>query len=235
MFRDDGPAARRQANPAKRHARRLRATAHTRRAAVIAPIVVLGMALGAPALAADPHPAAQPPRSACLAAVRRAELAHGIPAGLLVAIALSESGLHAHALNIGGRAHFPDQVATARLLLAQAPAHASVMAGCLQVNARVHARGSDWPLDPRRAADWSAQHLRRFEAGSADWTSALIRWHGGSPASSRRVVCRVRAKLEAVSPGADILRDVGCGSGPTVARVRRDGAKLLEVAEAGDR
>jgi len=109
------------------------------------------------------------------------------------------------------------------------------MAGCVQVNARVHARGSDWPLDPRRSADWGAAHLRRFHDATGDWTAALMRWHGGSPAGSRRVVCRVRAKLEAVQPGSDVLRDVGCAGGTAVARVRRDGATLLEVAEAGDR
>jgi len=197
--------------------------------------VLLALGGHVPARAADPSAGNQAPRAACLEAARRAEAANGIPQGLMVAIALSESGLHAHALNIGGRAHFPEQAATAKALLARAPAGASVMAGCVQVNARVHARGSDWPLDPRRSADWGAAHLRRFHNETGDWTAALIRWHGGSPAGSRRVVCRVRAKLEAVRPGADVLRDVGCGGGASVARVRRDGATLLEVAEAGDR
>lgn len=173
---------------------------------------------------------ALPPRAACLAAARRAEGVHGLPEGLMVAIALSESGLHAYALNIGGRAHFPEDGATARALLARAGGR-SVMAGCVQVNAGVHARGSDWPLDAERAADWAGGLLRRWYRETGSWTTALARWHGGSPASTRRVLCRVRAKLEVTAPGSDVLGNPGC-SGTEIARVRRSGATLLEIAEA---
>ncbi|HYZ35029.1 MAG TPA: hypothetical protein VE684_22460, partial [Crenalkalicoccus sp.] len=69
------------------------------------------------------------PRAACLVAARRAEAVHGLPPGLLVAIALSESGLHANALSIGGRAAFPEDRAEARRLLLSAPAALPVMAG----------------------------------------------------------------------------------------------------------
>lgn len=152
----------------------------------------------------------------------------------MVAIALSESGLHAHALNIGGRAHFPERLDAARRLLASAPARAAVMAGCVQVNARVHARGADWPLDAVRAADWAAAKLSRHYVETGDWTAALRRWHGGSAVGSQRVVCRVRAKLDVVAPGQDALSGAGCG-GTAMARARRNGSQLLEVAEAGDR
>jgi hypothetical protein len=170
------------------------------------------------------------PRVACLAAVREAEAVHGLPEGLLVAVALSESGLHAHALNIGGRAHYPEDPDVARAMLRRAGGR-SVMAGCLQVNAGVHARGSDWPLDPVRSADWAANHLRRWYLGTGSWTEALKRWHGGSPAGTRRLICRVRAKLEVTAPGSDVLTGAGC-AGRDMVRVRRSGAALLEVAEA---
>jgi hypothetical protein len=171
------------------------------------------------------------PRAACLAAARRAEAVHGLPDGLLVAIALSESGLHAHALNVGGRSYFPEGLAAARALLLGAGRGQSVMAGCVQVNARVHARGSDWPLDPVRSADWAGGMLRRWHTETGTWAEALRRWHGGSVASTRRVMCRVRAKLEVTAPGSELLRDQGCSEGE-IARVRRSGVALLEVAEA---
>jgi hypothetical protein len=171
------------------------------------------------------------PRAACLAAARRAEAVHGLPDGLLVAIALSESGLHAHALNIGGRAYFPEERAAARALLLGAASGRSVMAGCVQVNARVHARGADWPLDPVRSADWAGGLLRRWYTETGSWAEALRRWHGGSIASTRRVMCRVRAKLEVTAPGSGLLQDQGCSEGES-ARVRRSGVALLEVAEA---
>jgi len=171
------------------------------------------------------------PRAACLDAARRAEAVHGLPAGLLVAVALSESGLHAYALNISGRAVYPDNEAKARSLLRAASPRHAVMAGCVQVNANVHARGSDWPLDPVRSADWAGGMLRRWFLETGSWVEALRRWHGGSPASTRHALCQVRAKLEVTAPGSDLLADVGCG-GTEFVRARRSGAALLEVAEA---
>ena len=173
------------------------------------------------------------PRAACLAAARRAERVHGLPQGLLVAIALSESGLHAHALNIAGRSYFPGDLTTARRLVAQAPARHSIMAGCVQVNARVHARGADWPLDPVRATDWAGGMLRRWYTETGTWEEAIRRWHGGSHASSQRVVCRVRAKLEVTAPGSTLLRGRPCHEAETL-QARRNGATLLEVAEMQD-
>lgn len=173
------------------------------------------------------------PRIACLTAIRRAERTHGLPEGFLVAVALSESGLHAHALNIGGRAYYPEDPGEARALLRRSGGR-SVMAGCVQVNAGVHARGADWPLDPVRSANWAAGNLQRWHQQTGSWTEALRRWHGGSPAGTRRLICRVRAKLEVTAPGSDILSGTGCAGGE-MARVRRSGAALLEVAEASPR
>ncbi len=169
------------------------------------------------------------PRAACLNGARRAEAAHGLPEGLLVALSLSESGLHPHALNIRGRAHFPDDPVTARAMLARAPG--TVFAGCMQIHARAHARGSDWPLDADRATDWAGALLARGYAETGSWSGAIARFHGGSTAGTRRVICRVRAKLEVASPGSPLLRDLGCGR-PADVRVVRSGATMLEIAEA---
>ncbi|MDO9706753.1 transglycosylase [Paracraurococcus lichenis] len=216
--------------PAARHAHRAGAKApRIARAPVLpdAPMDLLPPPRLTPAFQLAPAPL--PPRAACLAAARRAERIHGLPDGLLVAIAMSESGLHAHALNIGGRTAFPESAEEARALLAAAPQSAAVMAGCVQVNARVHARGSDWPLDAERSADWAGGLLRRWAVETGSWTTALARWHGGSPASTRRVLCRVRAKLEVTSPGSPVLADAGCAG--SLARDRRNGEALLSVAE----
>ncbi|MBC7431337.1 MAG: hypothetical protein H7345_04655 [Rubritepida sp.] len=151
------------------------------------------------------------PRAACLDATRRAELAHGIPAGLLTAIALSESGLHAYAMNIGGRAVFPEAPEAAASLLRAASGRDSVMAGCLQVNARVHARGETWPLDARLSADWGGALLARW-GQDYGWADALRRWHGGSVAATPRLVCRVRAKLDVTQPGSTLFNEFNCNA-----------------------
>ncbi|GGG18056.1 hypothetical protein GCM10010964_02880 [Caldovatus sediminis] len=175
------------------------------------------------------------PRAACLAAVRAAERAHGIPEGLLVAIALNESGLHAFALNIGGRSHYPATREEARRLYWEALGREPVMAGCVQVNAGVHARRSDWPLDPFVAADWGARYLRRHYERTGDWADALVRWHGGSPENAARLVCRVRGRMDVTAPGHAVFEGFRCGGDTAVARLRRDGRALLELAEAAER
>jgi hypothetical protein len=183
-----------------------------------------------PVMAANQAPVSLSPRAACLAATQRAEEVHGMPRGLLTAIALAESGLHAYALSIGGRPHFPDTASEARALVEAAPPRRSIMAGCVQVNARVHARNSHWPLDPYAAADWAGGIMARWHRETGSWAEALRRWHGGSPASTQRLVCRVRAKLDVTSPGSDLFRDWNCDS-TNAERVRRNGAIHLATAE----
>jgi hypothetical protein len=100
----------------------------------------------------------------------------------------------------------------------------------VQVNARVHAKGSDWPLDPLRSADWAGGMLRRWHQETGDWVQALRRWHGGSARTEHAVLCRVRAKLEVANPDNDMLRNYACAESE-VANARRAGRGILEVAE----
>lgn len=170
------------------------------------------------------------PRAACLLATRRAEQIHGLPHGLLTAIALSESGLHAHALSIGGRAHFPAGVDEARRLLLGS--RGSVMAGCVQVNAGVHARGEDWPLDPFTAADWAGGMLARWaRENDGSWTEALRRWHGASRGNVNGLVCRIRAKLDVTNPASDLFQSARCNERQAT-RLRSDAEVHLRTAEA---
>ena len=172
------------------------------------------------------------PRNACLEAAREAERKHGLPEGLLVGIALNESGLHAYALSIGGRAFYPDSHAEAARLLRASGGRA--MAGCVQVNSGVHARGGqDWPLDPWHATDWAATYLRQHFDTYGDWGMAVVRWHGGTPRMTTRLVCRVRSKIDVVAPDSEIFRErCGRNDGEAMARFRRNGQALLELAEA---
>lgn len=170
------------------------------------------------------------PRGACLHAAQAAERNYAIPQGLLVAMAVSESGLHAYALSISGRAHFPNDLATARRLLAGGRGR-SVMAGCMQVNAGVHARGQEWPLDPVRSSDWAAAELRRHYDSTGTWANALRRWHGGTPSSDQRVVCRVRGTMQATAPGSGLFGRERCGAAET-ARLGDESFDLIELAEA---
>jgi len=170
------------------------------------------------------------PRAACLQATQNAERVHGLPTGFLTAIALAESGLHAYALSIGGRPHFPDTEEAARALVDAAPPRRSIMAGCVQVNARVHARNSHWPLNPDTSADWAGGMMARWARETGSWPTALRRWHGGSAASTQRLVCRVKAKMEVTSPGSGMFDDFNCVTANTD-RTRRNGAIHLATAQ----
>lgn len=163
------------------------------------------------------------PRHACLEAAREAERRHGLPEGLLVGIALNESGLHAYALSIDGRSFYPDSRAEAARLMRAAGGRA--MAGCVQVHSGVHARGGqEWPLDPWHATDWAATYLRQHYETYGDWGLAVVRWHGGTPRMATRLVCRVRSKIDVVAPESDIFRErCGRNDGEAMARFRRNG------------
>ncbi|MBP0464772.1 transglycosylase SLT domain-containing protein [Roseomonas sp. PWR1] len=172
------------------------------------------------------------PRAACLEAAREAERKHGLPEGLLVGIALNESGLHAHAMNIRGRAIYPESREEAVRVLRASGGHA-VMAGCVQVNAGVHARGgAAWPLDPWQATDWAATYLRQHYETYGDWGMAVVRWHGGSPRQMTRLVCRVRSKIDVVAPQSDLFVERCRATSAQMANFRRNGQALLELAEA---
>ena len=218
-----------------------RLTLSKARSAASMPLVFL-LALLSAACAELPSPVTQAPlareasspRAACLVAARQAEIAHGVPEGLLTAIALNESGLHAYALNLRGRAYFPETREEARRLLTSAGTRG--MAGCFQINAGVHvARGEDWPLDPPQAADWAARYLVRHYENHGDWGRAVLRWHGASASrGGSKIICRVHSKLEVTAPGSSLFAD-RCRPGTSQwARVRRNGAAHLEVAEAAE-
>lgn len=186
-----------------------------------------GIALAAPVLRDTS------PRGSCLDAAREAERKHGLPEGLLVGIALNESGLHAHALSIGGRAYYPETREEAARLMRAAGGRA--MAGCVQVHTGVHARGGqDWPLDPWRATDWAAGYLRQHYETYGDWGLAVVRWHGGSPRQFTRLVCRVRSKIDVVAPDSALFSERCRGTTTQWAAQRRNGAALLELAEAAN-
>lgn len=170
------------------------------------------------------------PRSACLEAVRWAEARHDLPDGLLVAIALNESGLHSYALSIRGQPHYPRTRAQAAALYRAA--RGAVMAGCVQVNARVHARGTDWPLDPQQAADWAGAFLQDAYARTGSWAEAIRLWHGGRPGTARWLACRIRAKMDVTAPDSGLFRDLHCVSGAWAAQLRRNGQAHYEIALA---
>jgi soluble lytic murein transglycosylase-like protein len=141
----------------------------------------------------------------CRAAIAQAEAGSGVPAGLLGAIALVESGRRSPtgapqpwpwAYNAAGEGHAPPSKAAAiaevQALLARGVR--SIDVGCMQVNL-LHHPGAfpdlDTAFDPLANARYAVRFLRDLRARSGDWGTAIGRYHSGEVerggAYSRRV------------------------------------------------
>ncbi len=142
----------------------------------------------------------------------RASERYGIPAGILYAIGLTETGrkgsLQPNALNIEGKALFPKSRAEAVAAFndARRQGRKLIDLGCMQVNHHYHAgnfRGVEDMLDPRRNVDYAARFLASLHARHTTWSMAVARYHAGpdNDPAQKVYVCRVIANMVAVGFG----------------------------------
>lgn len=128
----------------------------------------------------------------CDEAIRRAELRHGLPAGLLSAIGQAESGRPDPAthrlepwpwtVQAEDRSLYFETKAQAVQWVQEARARGvtSIDAGCLQVNLYFHPQAFetvDAAFDPRRNADYAARFLLQLYAATNDWGQAIGFYH----------------------------------------------------------
>lgn len=154
--------------------------------------------------------------NACRTAIRAAEVRYDMPQDLLLAIGMVESGLNPFALNVGGRAELPDNVAAAELLLVDDDGNQirDITIGCMQLHARWHlAAFGNRPermLDAAANVDYAAQYLRQLYDEESSWTRAVGRYNAGSAggAAYHRYICLVDAKLQSLASDTRL----GCSS-----------------------
>ena len=150
--------------------------------------------------------------NACEAEILRAAARYDIPAGILYAVGLAETGrkgsLQPYALNIGGRAVFARSAAEAQEMFRKA--HDSgiklIDLGCMQINHhyhREHFASLGQMLDPRLNVDYAARFLAGLKARHGTWALAVARYHAGpdNDPAQKRYVCRVIANLAATGFG----------------------------------
>ncbi len=194
---------------------------------VPAPVVPTAVAaLSAPA-AVPPAPVPQPPQGGlpgtaspgnqCRAAILAAERAHAIPAGLLLAIGLVESGRTDP--QTGQRSPWPWAVnaerrgalfdtregALAFVRQAEAAGTRSIDTGCLQVSRMHHPRAFaslEQGFDPMANADYAARFLRQLKEGPAggDWMKAAGFYHSQTPERAEGYRSKVLAAMANLSP-----------------------------------
>lgn len=157
-------------------------------------------------------PDADASTNACETEILRAADRYGIPAGILYAVGLTETGkkgsLQPNALNIEGKAVFPKSrsEALATFATAQREGKKLIDLGCMQVNHHYHAehfRSVSDMLDPHKNVDYAARFLASLHARHTTWSMAVARYHAGpdNDPAQKIYVCRVIANMVAVGFG----------------------------------
>jgi len=168
--------------------------------------------LAAACLSSLPDSPAKAAANPCEAEILRAADRYGIPAGILYAVGLTETGnkgsLQPNALNIEGKAVFPRSRAEALAAFGKARSDGKTLIdlGCMQINHRYHGshfRNVDDMLDPRQNVDYAARFLARLHARHETWSMAVARYHAGpdNDPAQKIYVCRVIANMVAVGFG----------------------------------
>lgn len=148
----------------------------------------------------------------CEAEILRASDRYGIPAGILYAVGLTETGnkgsLQPNALNIEGKAVFAKSrpEALAAFNRARGEGKTLIDLGCMQINHRYHAghfRSVADMLDPHQNVDYAARFLASLHARHQTWSMAVARYHAGpnNDPAQKVYVCRVIANMVAVGFG----------------------------------
>lgn len=145
-------------------------------------------------------------QNACEGEILRAAERYGVPAGILYAVGLTETGrkgsLQPYALNIEGRAVFAvnrDQ-AVREFEAARRSGKTLIDLGCMQINHHYHSAkfaGVREMLDPRLNVDYAARFLVQLRRRHGNWSMAVARYHAGpdNDPAQKRYVCRVIANL----------------------------------------
>jgi hypothetical protein len=181
-----------------------------------APLVALTMATTAQAQTATPSLA----KESCVTHAVEAEQKLGIPSGMLVAIALVESGQdgapHPFAMSVQGRPYYARNVndAARHLRDHRGQLRSNTYVGCMQLSVASH-RGEFQPLEkivePRDNVFYAGQLLVRFHGEEGNWKTALARYNGGSGRRAQAYVCKIWQSLsELDAQSAKLLASSRC-------------------------
>lgn len=138
---------------------------------------------------------------ACEPAIAAAATAHEVPAELLLAIGMVESGLTPWVLNAEGTPYFFDAAAEAAAEVDRLRAGGveSIDVGCMQINLRWHPTAfpdSTTAFDPLANANYAAEFLLSLFGMTGSWTDAVAYYHSSAQRYQRPYVCAVAARLE---------------------------------------
>lgn len=168
------------------------------------------MLAGGPAAASD----------ICFRAADQAAARHNVPADVMRAITLTETGRRQDGaltpwpwtVNMEGAGHWFDTRAEAMAFVEQHHARGarSYDVGCFQINWRWHSEhfeGLAQMFDPAANADYAARYLTEHFTALGDWSRAAGRYHSGTPEFATRYAARfdqIRAGLGEITPVSEV-------------------------------
>jgi hypothetical protein len=211
------------------------------------PRLCLAFALAVFAAAAPARAQAPDPSDLCEEAIAKGARRGGVPAEVLHAVALTETGRHRDgrmrawpwAINREGKGYWFDSreeaLAFAKASLAQG--RTSFDVGCVQINYRWHGHAFpsvDAMFDPEWTATYAAQFLRTLSEERGSWSAAAGAYHSLTPdlaATYRLRFDRMLAGLDpAALPDAETLI-AATAPRPVSSRQARREAQRREMAE----
>jgi hypothetical protein len=181
--------------------------------------------------------------ASCTEHVLEAEQELSIPRGLLLSIALVESGQDGSpqpfAMNLDGKTVYSDNADEAKnhLLDNKGRVRQNATVGCMQLSVQHH-RASFRPveriLDPAANVWYAARFLKRLRADSGSWSTAVARYNGGSRSQQRDYTCKIFQHLESLDKNsASLLEGNRCAQGdPAIAPETRRAFRRAQVAAA---
>jgi hypothetical protein len=128
--------------------------------------------------------------------ITRAEKSYQIPRGLLAAIAKTESGMRAYALNIGGREINAESVFEAKEIIQNHidSGGSNIDIGVMQINWRWHGGrfNNIWDiLSPERNVNYAARLLKSLHKQHGNWDKAVRYYHSANPEHNNRYFRKV--------------------------------------------
>lgn len=182
--------------------------------------------------------------ASCTEHVLEAEQELSIPRGLLLSIALVESGQDGSpqpfAMNLDGKTVYSDSASEAKihLLDKQGRVRQNATVGCMQLSVQHHRanfRPVERILDPSANVWYAARYLKRLRADSGSWSAAVARYNGGSRSQQRDYTCKIYQHLESLDKNsASLLAGNRCAEGdPAIAPETRRAFRRAQVAAQG--
>jgi hypothetical protein len=171
--------------------------------------------------------------SVCRELARRVERDEGIPTGLVLAVALAESGRWFRTsgeispwpwtVTSGPDSFFlpSKQAALRKVRELQSEGRTNIDVGCMQVN--LHYHGDEFAsveeaIDPVRNVAYGARFLKRLRMRTRSWAHATARYHSGDPARGEAYRTKVYRLWQKVRQGVAVRGEAGAASAASIVR-----------------